>query len=65
MSNDLYVIGIVPGDDNHYGSPLHAEPSYDIDQFQRPRYHTNDLWHLKYGADKAEEFDNALSFLHD
>ena len=65
MSNDPYVIGIVPGDDNHYGSALHAEPCYDIDQFQRPRYHTDDLWRLKYGADEAEEFDEALAFLHD
>ena len=30
-----------------------------------PHYHTDDLWHLKYGADEAEEFDKALSFLHD
>ena len=50
---------------NHYGSALHAEPCYDIDQFQHPRYHTDDLWHLKYGADEAEEFDEALAFLHD
>ena len=65
MSNNLYVIGIVPRDDNHYGSALHAEPCYNIDQFQCPRYHTDDLWRLKYGADEAEEFDEALSFLHD
>ena len=65
MSNDPYVIRIVPGDDNHYGSALHAEPCYDIDQFQCPRYHTNDLWCLKYGADEAEEFNEALAFLHD
>ena len=64
MSNDLYVIGIIPGDDNHYGLPLHVEPWYNINQFQRPRYHTDDLWHLKYRADEAEEFDKALSFLH-
>ena len=56
--------GIIPGDDNHYGLALHAEPCYDIDQFQRPCYHTNDLWCLKYGADEAEEFDDTLSFLH-
>ena len=65
MSNDPYIISIVPGDDNHYGLALHAEPCYDIDQFQCPCYHTNDLWHLKYGVDEAEEFDEALSFLHD
>ena len=65
MSNDPYVIGIVPGDNNHYGSALHTEPCYDINQFQRPRYHTNNLWCLKYGADEAKEFDDALSFLHD
>ena len=65
ISNDLYVIGIVPGDDNHYGSALHAEPCYDIDQFQHPQYHTDDLWHLKYRADEMEEFNKALSFLHD
>ena len=65
MSNDPYVIGIVLGDDNHYGSALHAEPCYDIDQFQCPCYHTDDLWRLKYGANEAEEFDEALSFLHD
>ena len=65
MSNNPYVIGIVPGDNNHYGLALHTEPCYDIDQLQCPRYHTDDLWHLKYRADKAEEFDEALSFLHD
>ena len=65
MSNDPYVISIVPRDDNHYGSALHTEPCYDINQFQHPRYHADDLWRLKYGADEAEEFDNALSFLHD
>ena len=65
MSNDPYVISIIPGDNNHYGSVLHAKPSYDIDQFQRPCYGMDNLWHLKYGVDEAEEFNNALAFLHD
>ena len=65
MSNDPYIVGIVPGDNNHYGSALYAEPCYDINQFQCPHYHTDDLWHLKYRADEVEEFAEALSFLHD
>ena len=65
MSNNPYVIGIIPGDDNHYGSALYAEPSYNINQFQRPHYGMDNLWHLKYGANEVEEFDEALSFLHD
>ena len=65
MSNDPYIISIVPGDNNHYGSVLHAEPSYDIDQFQHPHYGTDDLWCLKYGANEVEEFNEALNFLHD
>ena len=65
MSNDPYVISIIPGNNNHYGSVLHAKPSYDIDQFQHPHYGMDNLWHLKYRVDEAEEFNNALAFLHD
>ena len=65
MSNNPYIISIIPGNDNHYGSALHVEPSYSINQFQCPHYGTDDLWCLKYGANEAKEFDESLSFLHD
>ena len=63
MGADPHVIGMIPGDHNQYGGPLHATP--DHDQGKRPRYAPDDLWQFKIGADNAACFDVALDFIHD
>ena len=63
MGADPHVIGMIPGDRNQYGGPLHATP--DHDQGERPRYAPDDLWQFKIGADNAACFDLALDFIHD
>ena len=63
MGVDLHVIGMIPGDRNQYGGPLHAAP--DHDQGERPRYAPDDLWQFKNGADNSTRFDLALDFIHD
>ena len=57
-----HVIGMIPGDRNQYGGPLHAAP--DHDQGERPRYTPDDLWQFKIGADNSACFDLALNFIH-
>ena len=63
MGADPHVIGMIPGDCNQYGGPLHASPDHDLGE--RPRYAPDDLWQFKIGADNAGRFDLALDFIHD
>ena len=63
MGVDPHVIGMIPGDSNQYGGPLHAAPNHD--QEERPRYAPDDLWQFKIGADNAARVDLALDFIHD
>ena len=63
MGADPHVIGMVPGDNNQYGGPLHAAPDHDLGE--RCRYAPDDLWQFKHGADNAGRIDLALDFLHD
>ena len=63
MGVDPHVIGMIPGDNNQFGGPLHTAP--DHDQGERPRYAPDDLWQFKIGADNAACIDLALNFIHD
>ena len=63
MGADPHVIGMIPGDRNQYGGPIHATP--DHDQGERPWYAPDDLWQFKIGADNSAHFDLALDFIHD
>ena len=63
MGVDPHVIGMIPGDHNQYGGPLHAAPDHDLGE--RPRYAPDDLWQFKSGADNAARVDLALDFIHD
>ena len=63
MGADPHVIGMIPGDHNQYGGPLHAAPDHDLGE--RPRYAPDDLWQFKVRADNAACIDLALDFLHD
>ena len=63
MGVDPHVIGMIPGDNNQYGGPLHAAPDHDLGE--RPRYTPDDLWQFKVGADNAACINLALDFLHD
>ena len=63
MGVDPHVIGMIPGDCNQYGGPLHATP--DHDQGERPRYAPDNLWQFKIGTDNSAHFDLALEFIHD
>ena len=63
MGADPHVIGMIPGDRNQYGGPLHT--TLDHDQGERPRYAPDDLWQFKVGADNSTRFDTALDFIHD
>ena len=63
MGVDPHVIGMIPGDHNQYGGPLHAAP--DHDQGERPWYAPDDLWQFKLGTDNSACFDTALDFIHD
>ena len=63
MGVDPHVIGMIPGDCNQYGGPLHVTP--DHDQGERPRYAPDNLWQFKFGADNSARFDLALNFIHD
>ena len=63
MGADPHVIGMIRGDRNQYGGPLHATP--DHDQGERPWYAPDDLWQFKIGADNAGRFNLALDFIHD
>ena len=63
MGADPHVIGMILGDSNQYGGPLHATPDHDLGE--RPRYAPDDLWQFKNGADNAARIDLALDFLHD
>ena len=62
MGADPHVIGMIPGDRNQYGGPLHATP--DHDQGERPRYPPDDLWQFKISTDNSARFDLALNFIH-
>ena len=62
MGADPHVIGMIPGDHNQYGGPLHATP--DHDQGERPRYAPDDLWQFKIGAYNSTRFDLTLDFIH-
>ena len=46
-----------------YGAPLYAQPDYDI--LKCPRYGTDDVWCLWWGADNVAIFDTSLAFLGD
>ena len=63
MGVDPHVIGMIPGDNNQYGGPLHAAPDHDLGE--RPRYAPDDLWQFKRGADNAARVNLALDFIHD
>ena len=63
MGADPHVIGMIPGDRNQYGGPLHATPDHDLGE--RPWYAPDDLWQFKIGVDNAGRFNLALDFLHD
>ena len=63
MGADPHVIGMIPGDRNQYGGPLHATPDHDLGE--RPRYAPDNLWQFKIGADNSGRFDLALNFMHD
>ena len=63
MSTDPHVIGQVQGSDRDYRAPLYAQPNYDV--LECPRYSTDDVWHLQWGADDAAIFDTSLTFLGD
>ena len=63
MGADPHVIGMILGDNNQYGGPLHAAPDHDLGE--RPQYAPDDLWQFKTGADNAAHIDLALDFLHD
>ena len=63
MGPNPHVIGIIPGDHSQYGGLLYTIP--DHNQGERPRYAHDDLWHFKYSADKVDQFNSALEFLHD
>ena len=63
MGADPHVIGMILGDRNQYGGPLHAAP--DHDQGERPRYTPDDLWQFKISTDNSARFDIALNFIHD
>ena len=63
MGVDPHIIGMIPGDRNQYGGPLHAAP--DHDQGERPQYAPDNLWQFKIGADNSAFFDTTLDFIHD
>ena len=63
MGADPHVIGMIPGDNNQYGGPLHTAPDHDLGE--RPRYAPDNLWQFKVGADNAACVDLTLDFLHD
>ena len=63
MGADPHVIGMIPGDSNQYGGPLHAALDHDVGE--RPRYTPDNLWQFKIGADKFAHFELALDFIHD
>ena len=63
MGADPHVIGMILGDCNQYGGPLHAAP--DHDQGKRPWYTPDDLWQFKISADNSTCFNLALDFIHD
>ena len=63
MGTDPRVIGRVRGSSTDYGAPLYAWPDYDM--LERPRYGTDDVWRLRWGADDAAIFDMSLAFLRD
>ena len=62
MGADPHVIGMIPGDGNQYGGPLHA--SLEHNQGDRTRYAPDDLWQFKIGTDNSTRFDLALDFIH-
>ena len=62
MGADPHVIGMIPGDHNQYGGPLHT--ALDHDQGERPWYAPDDLWQFKFGADNSTRFDLTLDFIH-
>ena len=63
MGADPHVIGMILGNSNQYGAPLHAAP--DHDQGEQPWYAPDDLWQFKFGADNFAHFELALDFIHD
>ena len=62
MGADPHVIGMIPGNSNQYGGPLHAALDHDLGE--RPRYAPDDLWQFKFGADNFAHFELALDFIH-
>ena len=63
MGADPHVIGMIPGDNNQYGGPLHA--ALDHNQGERPQYTPDDLWQFKFSSDNFGHFKLALNFIHD
>ena len=63
MGPDPHVIGIIPGDHNQHGGPLHVLPDHDMGE--QPWYAPDNLWCFKYGTDDKARFDNALEHIHD
>ena len=63
MGTDPRVIGRVRGSNEDYGAPLYAQPDYDM--LEHPRYGTDDVWRLRWGADDTAIFDASLTFLGD
>ena len=59
MGADPHVIGMILGDRNQYGGPLHAAP--DHDQGERPWYTPDNLWQFKIGTDNSARFDLAVT----
>ena len=63
MGPDPHIIGIISGDRNQHRGPLYAIP--DHNQGEHPQYAHDNLWSFKYGADKRDQFDSTLEYLHD
>ena len=63
MGTDPCVIGRVQGSNKDYGAPLYAQLDYET--LEHPRYGTDNVWCLRWGADDAAIFDASLAFLGD
>ena len=63
MGTDPRVIGQVRGSNEDYGAPLYMQPDYEV--LKRPRYGTDNVWRLRWGADDVAIFDASLAFLGD
>ena len=63
MGIDPCVIGQVWGSNEDYGAPLYVQLDYEV--LEHPRYRTDDVWRLWWGADDVAIFDVSLAFLGD